>query len=490
MVLEHIRKLLFEHDCVIMPDFGGLITHYEPAKIHPVRHTFSPPAKRVAFNEKLKINDGLLISTLAYDQKLSPDEAQQQVSQFVQELQRELNYNKRFDLKGIGIFRLNEESKVVFEYIENENFLQDSFGLPELLSKPVIASEPVILRTLLKDQKEPAQKGFRNTIRRYYRAATALVIGGVVVTGLYLLSVQTDYNVSAINPITLFQSDSAEGFATVNPERADNPIAKNQVTVEVQPLDELEAEEIGDLAADSSILITSADLDKNLKNESAADEVTSESSFSGKEAEAGKKSFNVANPKKLTIAPGEAVLISAKANPVKTNPAKPATPKPVAGSPAVVRTKPTPSTEKKEIKRNFSAEEINAALSAGKTRINPESTNTKTAAGALHVTHDKEVTATNKAATGENASSGKSTTIKPSAERFYVIVNGYSTYEGAERNRQILAKKGRPGQVLAPAGDGKLYRIAIAEYKTREQALQNLPELKNKYGNTIWILKR
>ncbi|MDQ3292611.1 MAG: SPOR domain-containing protein, partial [Bacteroidota bacterium] len=114
MVLEHIQKLLFDHDCVIMPDFGGLITHYEPAKIHPIRHTFLPPAKRIAFNEKLKLNDGLLISTLAYDYKLSAEEAQMQVMEFVHNLQRELNRNRRLDLKGIGIFRLNEESKIIF----------------------------------------------------------------------------------------------------------------------------------------------------------------------------------------------------------------------------------------------------------------------------------------------------------------------------------------------------------------------------------------
>ncbi|RDC63063.1 HU domain-containing protein [Adhaeribacter pallidiroseus] len=474
MVLEHIQKLLFDHDCVIMPDFGGLITHYEPAKIHPVRHTFSPPAKRVAFNEKLKINDGLLISTLAYDNKLSADEAQRQVTRFVQELQRELNQNRKFDLKGIGIFRLNEESKVVFEYVENENYLSDSFGLPELLAKPVLAAEPVILRTLLKDQNQPAKVGFRNKINRYYRAATALVIGGVVVTGLYLLSLQTDYNVSAINPITLFQTDSAKDFDSSASAENDYASVKNNKTVEVQPVIEAASNETGDLVVDSSDLVATNNQDRNFQTEEASKIIRIETPTSeDKKQSSDKKLYTIADPKKLEIAPGEAVLISAKANPPEPAP-------------------------KEEVRRNFTTEEINAALSANGSKIKPESISTAKPPVPSVITNPKplnEALSVNKNTarpeiSNEKTGSAGSTTIKPKAERFYVIVNGYSTYESAERNRKIIAKKGRSGQIIAPFGGAKLYRIAIAEYDSRELAMQNLPELKNKYGNTIWILKR
>ena len=29
---RHIASLLLENDCVIVPDFGGFIAHYDPAK--------------------------------------------------------------------------------------------------------------------------------------------------------------------------------------------------------------------------------------------------------------------------------------------------------------------------------------------------------------------------------------------------------------------------------------------------------------------------
>src|SRR6478735_1409179 len=131
MVLKQIQDLLNDHDCVIIPDFGGLIAQYASAKIHPVKHTFSPPSKKIAFNEKLKNNDGLLISSLAQHLRVTAPEAQQMVSQFVGNIQSELKQNKRIELQGIGVFRYNAEHKIEFEYLEAENYLSHSFGLPE-----------------------------------------------------------------------------------------------------------------------------------------------------------------------------------------------------------------------------------------------------------------------------------------------------------------------------------------------------------------------
>ena len=57
-----ISKLLFEHDCVIVPGLGGFITNYKPAIIHPQHHTFHPPSKQIIFNAALNSNDGILIN--------------------------------------------------------------------------------------------------------------------------------------------------------------------------------------------------------------------------------------------------------------------------------------------------------------------------------------------------------------------------------------------------------------------------------------------
>ncbi len=77
MIEKYIKYLLFEHDCVVIPDFGGFIANYVSADIHPIRHTFVPPSKNIAFNEMLKLNDGLLVAHIANHEHISREEALQ-----------------------------------------------------------------------------------------------------------------------------------------------------------------------------------------------------------------------------------------------------------------------------------------------------------------------------------------------------------------------------------------------------------------------------
>ena len=66
-----ISRLLEEHDCVILPGYGGFIGNYAPARIDPVSHSFVPPSKKILFNINLKQNDGLLCNRLVTDEGVS-----------------------------------------------------------------------------------------------------------------------------------------------------------------------------------------------------------------------------------------------------------------------------------------------------------------------------------------------------------------------------------------------------------------------------------
>jgi len=209
MVAKHIKSLLYDHDCVIIPEFGGLITRYVSANINPVKHSFAPPSKKVAFNEKLVLNDGLLISTIAYHNNITRDEAQQLVASFVHQAKSHLQTVNHFELRDIGIFRYSPEHKIEFEYIEGDNFLDDSFGLPELVARPIRVEEPAVLRTLIKERQleHAAQKQpLRKRLKRAYHVAAGLALAGLTGTALYFLSLQADYNISSLNPVTLINS--------------------------------------------------------------------------------------------------------------------------------------------------------------------------------------------------------------------------------------------------------------------------------------------
>ena len=57
---RHIEILLLENDCVIIPDFGGFIAHYQPARYIKEENLYLPPVRTIGFNPQLTINDGLL----------------------------------------------------------------------------------------------------------------------------------------------------------------------------------------------------------------------------------------------------------------------------------------------------------------------------------------------------------------------------------------------------------------------------------------------
>ncbi|PIQ22228.1 MAG: sporulation protein [Cytophagales bacterium CG18_big_fil_WC_8_21_14_2_50_42_9] len=402
MIQAHIHKLLFDHDCVIIPDFGGLITHYEAARIHPVKHAFLPPSKRVAFNEKLKINDGLLINTYGYDHHISSEEAQMQVAEFVRQLQEELFTTQRFELKGVGLFRLNQEQRIEFEYIQNDNFLSDSFGLPELMVRPIIAPDAAAgLRTLLKEKQNAApvatgKPTLRRKIRRIYDRVAVLTITGLTISALYLISQRTDYNVSSLNPFALnSDADSPE-------KEVDNFTAPASVQTEEIPA--FTPSETKDVVAELS------EIEKIL----AEDKTT---------VPAGSEPVKAPD---LNAAPNSVTPLVKEA-------------------------------EKEKIAKN----EETAAFKK----------ETKTS--------EVEKAAVNNA---------DAATIKNSTGRYYVISGAYSSLKKANYYRRIHARHGVTGKIILPFGNNKLHRLSLTDFSTREEALQELPALRKKFGPDLWIL--
>ena len=71
----YISELLFLHDCVIIPNFGGFVSNKQSAKLNRVNGVLSPPTKQILFNKNLTTNDGLLISHIANQEAISNKKA-------------------------------------------------------------------------------------------------------------------------------------------------------------------------------------------------------------------------------------------------------------------------------------------------------------------------------------------------------------------------------------------------------------------------------
>ena len=127
----YISRLLFRYDCVIVPDFGGFIANYNPAKYRPDSHIFTPPSKEIAFNCNLTVNDGLLINYIALNNNCSFSEARIEIANFVHFVNSCLDKGNPFIFDAIGTFT-KQSGTITFSPDNTINRLIEAFGLPVL----------------------------------------------------------------------------------------------------------------------------------------------------------------------------------------------------------------------------------------------------------------------------------------------------------------------------------------------------------------------
>ena len=136
-ITAFIRELLFGHDCVIVPGFGGLIGNYTPARIDKSTGTFYPPVKQISFNRNLNHNDGLLIGKISGSANINYGDARNLVDEFVLDLRKRLGNGEKIIFDHIGSFINNHEGNVQFEPDRNANYHLDSYGLESFQCLPL-----------------------------------------------------------------------------------------------------------------------------------------------------------------------------------------------------------------------------------------------------------------------------------------------------------------------------------------------------------------
>lgn len=153
-VADHIRTLLFEHDYVTIPNFGAFIANYMPSSFNEISGSLMPPQKRVAFNEILKQDDGLLATHISRRESLTIDEAKRKIQGFVTDIKDSLATEKTFNFDKIGSFSLNEENNLVFDPDRRNNFYSESFGFDSLFPRQIAKEKYTYTQTFEQDDDE------------------------------------------------------------------------------------------------------------------------------------------------------------------------------------------------------------------------------------------------------------------------------------------------------------------------------------------------
>ena len=125
---DHIKDLLFVQDCVIIPEFGGLVSNQIPSKINTISGTIVPPSKLIVFNKNLNINDGLLINYISNKENIPVEESKKIVIDFSKKITSSLIKYRNVRINNIGLFSLGNEDNIIFHQDISTNFDLNSYG--------------------------------------------------------------------------------------------------------------------------------------------------------------------------------------------------------------------------------------------------------------------------------------------------------------------------------------------------------------------------
>ncbi len=180
---KYIQTLLYDYDCVIMPQLGGFVTNYRPASTDSNTGICHPPGKDIRFNKNLTKSDGLLERAVADGAKISFEDAGAVLKEITEKYWSQLNGGEKVKFKRIGVLYVDDHKNLRFEPATNENYLKASFGF-ESFSLPaakVFEPKPIVKETdtpvirFEKEEPETESRPFRSSKSIYWVAAATML---------------------------------------------------------------------------------------------------------------------------------------------------------------------------------------------------------------------------------------------------------------------------------------------------------------------------
>ncbi|MCF0055482.1 SPOR domain-containing protein [Dyadobacter sp. CY356] len=237
-----IRKLVTDYEFVIIPGFGALLSHQAQAFYNAETGMFSPPDKRLAFNEFLKLDDGLLANYISRHEQISHGEAVAYVKRYTDKLRVSLQTSDRATIEGIGEFSMNVEGKLVFEPNTDRYFKDEWYGFRSTAAKLVEKrasglNTPVV--HVHEDHVEVLEEEEPRSVKVNWIAWTsaAMIAGLMFYFSLFYVSSNGE-NKSTLNPFTSFFDKMTTASAPVAAKKVIVPAKRRVVYVVRKPINE------------------------------------------------------------------------------------------------------------------------------------------------------------------------------------------------------------------------------------------------------------
>lgn len=164
----YLVELLYRYNCVIVPELGAFLTNSTSAVNDTNAKLITPPTKKIAFNEQLSKNDGLLVSYIAKVKRLPYDDMLEQVLITSTTWKEKMQRGEKLQLEGIGQLAMNNSKKIEFIPENQYNYLLSSFGFAPVSAVP-------IKRELLKEEIEQLEQKTPLKVTPERRKKSALI---------------------------------------------------------------------------------------------------------------------------------------------------------------------------------------------------------------------------------------------------------------------------------------------------------------------------
>lgn len=178
-----ISELLYKHDCVIIPHFGGFVARTHSAGFSKGNDIILPPSKQILFNRNLIHNDGLLVNAISEKHNLSYQDSLKLLEDYKDYIVSLLSVKKRFELTNLGLLYIDTEQILRFEQKADVNFLIDSFGFEPIIAQPIsVENEPkIIVADTFVDRKIVVEPEIKPKKTKSYLKMAAITISAPLI---------------------------------------------------------------------------------------------------------------------------------------------------------------------------------------------------------------------------------------------------------------------------------------------------------------------
>lgn len=162
---RHIETLLLDHDCVVVPGFGGFLANYCEAEMEEGQResAIQVPYRLLRFNPSLQDNDGLLVHSYMQAYDTAYPRAEKQMRMEVDCMRERLTLEGTYLLERVGRLSMDIEERVTFEPDESALVTPSLYGLRPLACRSVadLEQERVLKEALAETTVVPVVRASR-----------------------------------------------------------------------------------------------------------------------------------------------------------------------------------------------------------------------------------------------------------------------------------------------------------------------------------------